>query len=119
MELLRFGAEQYGTFRRRYPFAAPAGLWVVAAALSFVDGGLVTFTASASIAGLAAAFLLGNLRDATLIRIYLRQRQTEDLGGGRAVHVQPLAEGAPQVRVAGEVGHDPQLDLRVVGRHDP
>ena len=54
--------------RRRYPFAAPAGLWVVAAALSFVDGELVTFTASASIAGLAAAFLLGNLRDATLTR---------------------------------------------------
>jgi signal transduction histidine kinase len=54
--------------RRRYPFAAPAGLWVVAAALSFVDGGLVTFTASATLAGLAAAFLLGNLRDATLTR---------------------------------------------------
>ena len=54
--------------RRRYPFAAPAGLWVVAAVLSFVDGELVTFTASASIAGLAAAFLLGNLRDATLTR---------------------------------------------------
>jgi signal transduction histidine kinase len=54
--------------RRRYPFAAPAGLWVVAAGLSFVDGKLVTFTASASIAGLAAAFLLGNLRAATLTR---------------------------------------------------
>jgi signal transduction histidine kinase len=54
--------------RRRYPFAAPAGLWVVAAVLSFVDGELVTFTASASIAGLASAFLLGNLRDATLTR---------------------------------------------------
>jgi signal transduction histidine kinase len=54
--------------RRRYPFAAPAGLWVVAAVLSFVDGELVTFTASASIAGLAAAFLLGNLRDATQTR---------------------------------------------------
>ena len=54
--------------RRRYPFAAPAGVWVVAAVLSFVDGELVTFTASASIAGLAAAFLLGNLRDATLTR---------------------------------------------------
>src|SRR5687768_17740679 len=48
--------------RRRYPFAAPAALWVVAAVISFVDGELVTFTASASIAGLAAAFLLGNLR---------------------------------------------------------
>ena len=54
--------------RRRYPFAAPASLWVIAAALSFVDGELVTFTASASIAGLAAAFLLGNLEDATLTR---------------------------------------------------
>ena len=57
--------------RRRYPFAAPAGLWVVAAVLSFVDGELVTFTASASIAGLAAAFLLGNLRNATLTRVGL------------------------------------------------
>ena len=57
--------------RRRFPFAAPAGLWVVAAVLSLVDGELVTFTASASIAGLAAAFLLGNLRDATLSRVGL------------------------------------------------
>ena len=36
-----------------------------------VDGKLVTFTASASIAGLAAAFLLGNLRDPTLSRVGL------------------------------------------------
>ena len=57
--------------RRRFPFAAPACLWVFAAVLSIVDGELVTFTASASIAGLAAAFLLGNLRDATLSRVGL------------------------------------------------
>jgi signal transduction histidine kinase len=57
--------------RRRFPFAAPAGLWIVAAVLSIVDGKLVTFTASASIAGLAAAFLLGNLRDPTLSRVGL------------------------------------------------
>jgi signal transduction histidine kinase len=57
--------------RRRFPFAAPAGLWILAAVLSIVDGKLVTFTASASIAGLAAAFLLGNLRDATLSRVGL------------------------------------------------
>jgi signal transduction histidine kinase len=57
--------------RRRYPFAAPGGLWIFAAALSLSDGELVTFTASASIAGLAAAFLLGNLRDATLARLGL------------------------------------------------
>jgi signal transduction histidine kinase len=57
--------------RRRFPFAAPAGLWLFAAALSFVDGELVPFTASASIAGLAAAFLLGNLRDETRSRLGL------------------------------------------------
>ena len=55
--------------RRRFPFAAPASVWVLAAALSFVDGQLVPFTASASIAGFAAAFLLGNLRDAGQARI--------------------------------------------------
>jgi signal transduction histidine kinase len=49
--------------RRRFPFAAPASLWVIAAALSFVDGRLVTFTASAFLAGFVAAFLLGSLRD--------------------------------------------------------
>jgi signal transduction histidine kinase len=48
--------------RRRFPFAAPAAVWVVAAALSFVDGRLVVFSTGAYIAGLAAAFLLGNLR---------------------------------------------------------
>ncbi|MGZ4303629.1 MAG: sensor histidine kinase [Solirubrobacteraceae bacterium] len=50
-------------FRRRFPFAAPAALWLLAAALSFVDGRLVVFTAGAYLAGMVAAFLLGNLRD--------------------------------------------------------
>jgi signal transduction histidine kinase len=49
--------------RRRYPFAAPAAVWVLAAAVSFVDERLVVFLAAANIAGLAAAFLLGNLPD--------------------------------------------------------
>jgi signal transduction histidine kinase len=49
--------------RRRFPFAAPAALWVVAAAVSFVDGRLVVFTTGVYIAGLSAAFLLGNLRN--------------------------------------------------------
>ena len=57
--------------RRRFPFAAPAGTWVVAAALSFVDGRLVGFTASASVAGIIAAFLLGNLRDGFQARLGL------------------------------------------------
>ncbi len=57
--------------RRRWPFAAPAAVWVLAAALSFVDGRLVVFSAAASVAGLAAAFLLGMLPDDTHARIGL------------------------------------------------
>jgi signal transduction histidine kinase len=47
--------------RRRWPFAAPASLWLLAAALSFADGRLVVFSTGAVIAGLAASFLLGSL----------------------------------------------------------
>lgn len=54
--------------RRSWPFAAPALVWVLAAALSFVDGRLVVFTVSASLAGLVASFLLGNLADAMKAR---------------------------------------------------
>ena len=54
--------------RRRFPFAAPASTWLVASVLSFLDGRLVGFSASSSIAGLAAAFLLGNVRDGTKAR---------------------------------------------------
>jgi signal transduction histidine kinase len=57
--------------RRRFPFAAPAAVWGLAAALSFVDGRLVSFTASAFVAGVAAAYLLGNLRDPLQARIGL------------------------------------------------
>jgi len=57
--------------RRRFPFAAPASVWVLAAALSFVDGRLLPFAASAFLAGMAAAFLLGNLPDAVQARIGL------------------------------------------------
>ena len=49
--------------RHRFPFAAPAAYWVVAAALSFVDGLLIPFIGSLGLVGLATAFLLGNLRD--------------------------------------------------------
>ena len=54
--------------RRRFPFAAPASVWLLAASLSFVDGRLIPFTGSASVAGFAAAFLLGNLRDSVQAR---------------------------------------------------
>jgi signal transduction histidine kinase len=57
--------------RHRFPFGAPATLWLLAAALSFVDGRLVTFAVSTFAAGLAAALLLGNLRDETQARVGL------------------------------------------------
>jgi signal transduction histidine kinase len=50
-------------FRRRFPFAAPAAYWIMAAALSFADGLLIPFIGSLGVVGLATAFLLGNLRD--------------------------------------------------------
>jgi signal transduction histidine kinase len=57
--------------RRRYPFAAPVAVWLLAAALSFVDGRLVVFTPVVLLAGVAAAFLLGRVRDAVVARIGL------------------------------------------------
>jgi signal transduction histidine kinase len=57
--------------RRRFPFAAPATVWLLAASLSFLDGRLVPFTVSAMVAGMAAALLLGNLRDDVQARLGL------------------------------------------------
>jgi signal transduction histidine kinase len=50
--------------RRRFPFGAPAAYWILAAALSFVDGLLIPSIESLFPVGLASAVLLGNLRDA-------------------------------------------------------
>jgi len=55
----------------RFPFAAPASVWLIGAALSFADGRLVVFTHSVFVAGMAAALLLGNLRDAVQARLGL------------------------------------------------
>jgi signal transduction histidine kinase len=57
--------------RRRYPFGGPAAYWLLAAALSFVDGYLVTFPTSLFVLGMAAAFLLGNIADGLKARIGL------------------------------------------------
>jgi signal transduction histidine kinase len=57
--------------RRRFPFAAPAALWLLAAAFSFVDGRLVTFALGTYAAGLLAAALLGTLRDERQARLGL------------------------------------------------
>ena len=56
------------------PFAAPASSGSLGAALSFVDGRLVVFTASALRRRLAAAFLLGNLSDGVQARLGLGDR---------------------------------------------
>ena len=57
--------------RRRFPFAAPAAYWLLAAGLSFIDGRLVPFMESVFVLGMAVAFLLGNLRDALQERVGL------------------------------------------------
>jgi signal transduction histidine kinase len=49
--------------RRRYPFAAPAAYWLIAPALTVVDGLLIPFIGSLGVVGLATALLLGHLRD--------------------------------------------------------
>jgi len=57
--------------RRRFAFAAPAALWLLVAVLSFVNGRLVTQPAGVLLAGLAAAFLLGNLQNTLKARLGL------------------------------------------------
>ena len=57
--------------RRRSPFLAPAWLWLLAAALSFLDGRLIVSSASVYAAGLVAAFLIGSLPDERQGRIGL------------------------------------------------
>jgi signal transduction histidine kinase len=49
--------------RARFPFGGPAAFWLVAVGSSFVDGHLIPFPGGVYILGMAAAFLLGNLRE--------------------------------------------------------
>jgi signal transduction histidine kinase len=49
---------------RRFPFVGALAYWLIAIGITFVDGMLIPFVDSLSVVGLAAAFLLGNLRDA-------------------------------------------------------
>ncbi|HYJ76271.1 MAG TPA: histidine kinase, partial [Kineosporiaceae bacterium] len=57
--------------RRRFPFAAPASVWVLAGLVSLVEGRLVAFSTGATVAGIAAAFLLGRTPDPARARIGL------------------------------------------------
>ncbi len=77
-------------WRRRFPFAAPASVWLLGSALSFIDGRLVVFTATTFVAGMAAAFLLGNLGDTAQARIGLAVTL-----GGAAIIVYNNPDHAP------------------------
>jgi signal transduction histidine kinase len=57
--------------RRRFPFLAPASVWLLGAAVSFVDGRLVGFTTGVYAGGMLAAFFLGNVDDAMQLRLGL------------------------------------------------
>jgi signal transduction histidine kinase len=48
---------------RRWFAFAPAGHWLLAAGIAFIDWRLIPFAISIFVVGLVAAFLLGNLRD--------------------------------------------------------
>ena len=58
-------------WRTRFPFAAPAAMWLAAASLSFLDGRLIEQPAGIFVAGLGASVLLGNQPDQRLSRIGL------------------------------------------------
>jgi len=57
--------------RGRFPFAAPASLWLASIALSFLDDRLITGQGGIYVAGVGAAILLGNLRSEVHARIGL------------------------------------------------
>jgi signal transduction histidine kinase len=57
--------------RRRFAFAAPAFVWLIGSAVSFVDERLVVFNAGTLAVGLAAALLLGHLADGLQARLGL------------------------------------------------
>jgi signal transduction histidine kinase len=50
--------------RRRFPFGGPLAYWVLAAGISLIDWRLIPSVEGLFVVGLAAAFLLGNLRNA-------------------------------------------------------
>jgi signal transduction histidine kinase len=57
--------------RRRFPFAALTGYWLLAVAVTFVDGRLIPFLTSVFVLGMVVAFLLGYLPDPVQARIGL------------------------------------------------
>jgi signal transduction histidine kinase len=80
---------------RRHPFAAGAGMWLLAAAVSFTDGRLVVFVSSIYLGGMAAAFLLGSLPDPARARLGL----AAIVGGAAVVMLNDPAHAASDVVV--------------------
>jgi signal transduction histidine kinase len=74
--------------RRRFPFSAPAAVWLLATAASVIDGRLVANSLSGFLAGMIAAFLLGNLRESRQARAGLA---VVLCGAVIVVHDNPLA----------------------------
>lgn len=56
---------------RRFPFGAPAAVWLLAAAVSFVDGRLLVDNFSMFAVAMIVSFLLGNLADTVRGRVGL------------------------------------------------
>jgi signal transduction histidine kinase len=57
--------------RRRFPFSAPAAVWLLGGALSFVDGRVTVNNVSVFAAAMAASFLLGNVPEDRQARLGL------------------------------------------------
>ena len=57
--------------RRRWPFGAPAAMWILSAAVSFYDGELIPSQPAVYLAGMGASLMLGNLRSEQLARVGL------------------------------------------------
>ena len=57
--------------RRRWPFGAPAAMWILSAAVSFYDGELIPSQPAVYLAGMGASLMLGNLRSERLARVGL------------------------------------------------
>jgi signal transduction histidine kinase len=57
--------------RRRFPFVAPAFVWIGSAALSFLDSQLITTQPGIFLCGMGASVLLGSLRHRTQVRVGL------------------------------------------------
>jgi signal transduction histidine kinase len=57
--------------RRRFPFAAPAFLWLLAGSISFVDGRLLVYNVAPYAGGLAATLWLGQLESVQRARVGL------------------------------------------------